>query len=490
MLEKIEAILRDECRLDKSRQVVVGVSGGADSLCLMNVLSRAGYPVVVAHFDHRLRSESDIEAQNVKTAAGAASLPCIVESADVRGHARSEGLSIEEAARNLRYAFLFAQARKYGAQAVAVGHTADDQVETVLMHFLRGAGLRGLKGMSYRTVLPAFDAVLPVIRPLLDVWRVETLDYCASHALHPQHDPSNDSPDFLRNRVRRQLLPSLELYNPRIRETILRNARTVSSDYALLGEVLAKEWAEVLLSKAADFVALDSARLADRSPGLQRNLIRLAAAHLAPAQEIALGALDRAAGFISARSRNHMDLVGGMTLLREEDVLYVCRDGARLPAETWPQMPAQSDVMPVSLPGVSRLAGGWTFSSERTPLPGMASEELSHNRDRFRVWLDEQRLPGDLELRVRHPGDRFEPLGLRGHSQKLSDIFINQKLPARARPRWPLLCAGREILWVPGYRPAEEFRVHPDTRVAICCWLAPSADREISPRSLEEDRSS
>jgi tRNA(Ile)-lysidine synthase len=488
MLEKIEAILRDECRLDKSRPVVVGVSGGPDSLCLMDALSRAGYSVVVAHFNHKLRSESDVEAKKVHEVADELSLPCKVESADVRGHASSEGLSIEEAARNLRYAFLFAQARKYGAQAVAVGHTADDQAETVLMHFIRGAGLRGLKGMSYRTLLPVFDPVLPVIRPLLEVWRAETLAYCVSHALHPHYDPSNDSLDFLRNRVRHELMPSLEFYNPRVRETILRNARTVSSDYAWLSEVLAKEWEQVVLSEAADFVALDLARLLDGSPGLQRNLIRLAAGQLAPTQEIDLAALDRAAGFISARSTNHMDLAGGMALLREQDVLYVCKEGARLPAEAWPQMPAQSDAVPVSLPGVTTLAGGWQFSAERTLLPGLASEELSQNRDRFRVWLDEQRLPKGLELRVRHPGDRFEPLGLGGHSQKLSDVFINQKLPARARSRWPLLCAGRKILWVPGYRPAEEFKLHQDTRAAVCFSLAPSADPEISRRRVGHDR--
>jgi tRNA(Ile)-lysidine synthase len=234
-------------------------------------------------------------------------------------------------------------------------------------------------------------------------------------------------------------------------------------------------------------VAFDLTRLADLSPGLQRNLIRLAAGQLAPTQEITLAALDRAAAFISARSRNHMDLAGGMALLREEDVLYVCRDGARLPAEAWPQMPAQSDVMPVLLPGVTSLAGGWQLISERTPMRGLASGEPSQNRDRFRVWLDEARLPERLELRVRHAGDRFEPLGLLGHSQKLSDVFINQKLPARARPRWPLLCAGSRILWVPGYRPSEECKLRQDTRVAVCFSLALPADQEISRRGVGHD---
>ena len=142
-------------------------------------------------------------------------------------------LSIEQAARECRYAFLFAQARVHHAQAVAVGHTADDQVETMLMHLIRGAGLDGLTGMSYRTVLPSFDPSIPIVRPLLGVWRRATIDYCESHDLHPVRDPSNDSLDYFRNQVRHNLIPALEVYNPRIRQALLRTADSLSSDQAL-----------------------------------------------------------------------------------------------------------------------------------------------------------------------------------------------------------------------------------------------------------------
>ena len=158
MAENIESILSDECGLVKDRPVVVGVSGGPDSLCLMETLRQAGYPVIVAHFNHQLRPESSQDARMVEKTAARLMLGCIIDGANVRAYAEQEKLSIEEAARNLRYRFMFRLARERNAQAVAVGHTADDQVETVLMHFLRGSALTGLKGMSFRSFLKVFDA--------------------------------------------------------------------------------------------------------------------------------------------------------------------------------------------------------------------------------------------------------------------------------------------------------------------------------------------
>src|SRR4029453_4930423 len=153
MLETIPSILQEQCGLNREQPVIVGVSGGADSLCLMSVIRKAGYHAIVAHFNHKLRPDADADANIVEQTAGRLNLISVIDKGDVGPHADQEKLSIEEAARTMRYRFLMAQARRFNAQAVAVGHTADDQVETVLMHFLRGAGLSGLKGMTYRTVI-------------------------------------------------------------------------------------------------------------------------------------------------------------------------------------------------------------------------------------------------------------------------------------------------------------------------------------------------
>ncbi|HSQ40338.1 MAG TPA: tRNA lysidine(34) synthetase TilS, partial [Anaerolineales bacterium] len=238
MFENIASILSDQCGLVKDRPVIAGISGGPDSLCLLNILRENGYRVIVAHFNHKLRSDADADANAVEQAASRMNIASVIESGDVREYASTEKMSLEEAARIMRYRFLMDQARRFKAQAVAVGHTADDQVETVLMHFIRGAGLAGLKGMNYRTILPAFDDQIPIVRPLLDAWREETIVYCAAHGLRPRYDPSNDSLDFFRNRLRNQLIPVLESYNPRFREALKRTSLSLSGDHEILTRVL------------------------------------------------------------------------------------------------------------------------------------------------------------------------------------------------------------------------------------------------------------
>src|SRR5512146_2662668 len=157
----LETALRS-CLLDREKPLIVGVSGGPDSLCLLDGLARLRFLLIAAHFDHRLRPESGQDAEVVRQAAESLGVQFALGSADVSACARDERLSIEEAARLLRYRFLFEQARRFKAQAVAVGHTADDQVESVLMHLLRGAGLSGLKGMSYRAIVPEWDNEIPL----------------------------------------------------------------------------------------------------------------------------------------------------------------------------------------------------------------------------------------------------------------------------------------------------------------------------------------
>jgi len=150
MLARLPLVLQNYCRLDIKNPILLGVSGGPDSVCLLDLLSRLGYRIVVAHFNHRLRAEAHEEARRVGDLVDRMRVPFVVGSQDVARYAQIKGLSIEEAAREARYKFLFEQAERLHVQAVMVGHTADDQVETVLMHLLRGAGLDGLQGMAYR----------------------------------------------------------------------------------------------------------------------------------------------------------------------------------------------------------------------------------------------------------------------------------------------------------------------------------------------------
>ena len=250
-----------------------------------------------------------------------------------------QSLSLEEAARMLRYRFLFAEARKQAAQAVAVGHTADDQVETVLMHFLRGAGLSGLKGMEYRTILPLFDAQIPLVRPLLSLWRADTEAYCRDHDLEPHIDASNADQSYFRNRLRHALIPEMEKYNPRFKESLLRTAQALQSDHAALQEVLETAWKEVVLEQAETWVAFDRSRLAALGSGLRKNLIRRAAESLRPAsRDFGFDALERAASFCEAPAGRQIDFVNGLYLFAENGKIHLAAYEADLPFAQWPQV--------------------------------------------------------------------------------------------------------------------------------------------------------
>jgi tRNA(Ile)-lysidine synthase len=474
MFENIESILTDECGLTKDRPIIAGISGGPDSMCLLGILRETGYHVIVAHFNHKLRSEADADANAVEQAASRMNFASVIESGDVHEYANIEKLSIEEAARNMRYQFLMEQAHRFQAQAVTVGHTADDQVETVLMHFIRGAGLAGLKGMNYRTIIPTFDREIPIVRPLLDIWREETIIYCAAHGLRPRRDLSNDSLDFLRNRIRNLLIPSLETYNPRFRDAVWRTSRSLTGDYEILSNVLDDSWKACIVHQTAEFVSFDSSAFAKHPLGLQRHLIRRAIEFIRPeAVDVNFAMLERAIRFFNEEvDRPRVDLTGGLHLLREGPLVYVLADESDLPIERWPQMPEDTHTFALKLPGSVTLSGGWKLTCERWNMASLAMEQARSNNDPFQVWLDAKGVSDALELRTRQDGDRFEPLGMNGHEMKLSDFFINAKLPQRVRDRWPLLCMGDKVIWVPGYRPAHSFRLTESTRQVLYVSMA------------------
>jgi tRNA(Ile)-lysidine synthase len=462
----LEKILLDQCGLDPSRPVLAGISGGPDSLCLLGILQEAGYRVIVAHFNHQLRPEADLEAASVSDRARQLGLLFVTASADVHAYAEAQGHSIEEAARLLRYRFLFEAARKHKAQAVAVGHTADDQVETVLMHFVRGAGLAGLKGMEYRTILPTFDAEIPLVRPLLALWRTDTESYCQAHNLEAHFDLSNADTVFFRNSLRLSLIPELEKYNPQIKEALFRTAQALQGDYSVLQDVLQVAWKDVLRDTGRGWVAFDEAGLAGLSTGLRRNILRRAAELLRPDErDFGFEALERAASFIEKPSGRQVDLANGLYLFVENGRTTLAAYQADLPFAQWPQVKQQliiSSQIIATRDQHLELENGWILTAKALPLK---AEDWSQGSDNWSVWLDADRLPrDDLVIRPRRRGDVFSPLGMGGQTVGVKDLYINLKIPRRARPHWPLVCAGDQVAWVVGYRIAHPFRITKATK--------------------------
>ena len=340
-LDHLDQLLQSQCHLSRDQIIVVGVSGGPDSLCLADALHRLGYPIWIAHFDHQLRPASSTEAAQVREFARVRGIPFELASQDVAAFARQNTLSLEEAARITRYRFLFATARDVDAQAVAVGHTADDQVETVLMHLLRGAGLAGLKGMRLHNQVIEWDEHIPLVRPLLETWRGD-LGILYRHALNPVFDPSNQDPTFFRNRLRRELIPYLENYNPRVRAGAAAYlARPCQRLRLAAGNSRTSMGSSGMVERGDGFTALDFGKVQSYSPGLQKsNLLRQSIARLRPSlRDFDFAAIEHALQYIADPKRtDQCDWAVGLRLALEGGRLYLADWSADLPSSDWPQL--------------------------------------------------------------------------------------------------------------------------------------------------------
>ncbi len=460
--------------LNFTRPVIVAVSGGPDSLCLLHVLNGLGYPLVVAHFNHGLREEAGQDEAHVQAFANRLGLPYYAGRQDVGAYARAEALSLEEAARLARYHFLFGLAQELEAQAVAVGHTADDQVETVLLHLLRGSGLAGLTGMVPCLLPNPWSAAIPLLRPLLNVWRAQVLEYCREYDLQPVYDRTNQDPVYFRNRIRLALLPEMDSCAPGFKQRLHQAARILQADEQALETAVEALWPRCVRQEGAGWLAFDVEALKGQPLGLQRRLARRALERFRPGLlDIGFEVSERLLNFMNnPTATRQRDLAAGLRLVLEGDLLWLATWEADLPSGGWPALPGEAQQeLPLAIPGVCRLADGWRLEIESCPDVSQARQLAQHNPDPYQAWLDAEALAGPLVVRVRRPGDRFEPLGMEGRSLKLSDLMINIKLPRRARGRWPLLCSRDQIAWLPGIALSQRARLGEHSRGACYARL-------------------
>jgi len=456
MIKEIQTVLTNECALNPLRPVLVGVSGGADSLCLLDILFKSGYSLVVACLDHGLRPEAAQEVLMVQQISAAMGAVFVSQSVDTRQFALQAGLSLEAAARHLRYQFLFSQAVSCNAQAVAVGHTADDQAETVLMHLLRGAGLVGLKGMEFRIWLDSWSTEIPLVRPLLNIWHHEALEYCAQHNLSPIQDATNQSPDYFRNRLRLEIIPYLEQFQPNLRQHLVRMAGTLALDYQLLQDQVDASWDALWTEQGHGYIAFNRVAFLALPVAIQRHLIRKAMLSLRTGfQDIEYKMIELARACLEAQSGHRIcDLGAGLQLRLEQDVAWVIQRDVELPAGAWPSVSTDRAVE-IPVPGSVDLPRGWVLQVALHPVEDKADLPESYGQDPFQAWFDADVISSPLFIRRRKPGDRMQPAGMAGKRVKISDLMINQKLPYRSRGNWPLVCAGEEIIWVPGCRQSQ-----------------------------------
>lgn len=473
MLEILKRILQDECQLDLIQPVVVGVSGGPDSLCMLDVLDLSGFKCIVAHFNHKLRSTSDIEADFVRNIAEQRGLDFVLGEGDVIVRSEQEGESIEEAARKARYQFLFTCAERAGAQGVVVGHNADDQVETVLMHLLRGAGMSGLSGMRFRTLPNPWSEQIPLLRPLLGSWRTEILGYCKGRGLDPISDPSNEDRTFFRNRLRHELIPYLETYNPAVRQLIWRTAEVMRGESELIGQLVDEAWEDCLLTQGEGYLAIDALYLNQQPVSVQRHVLRRAIANLRPGlRDISFDAIQMGLEYIHPiKQFAEVDLISGLKLVSEPERLWIAEWAVEIPSNEWPQVVDEASILEIG--GTVNLRAGWQLVAESTSIDTQLRQPPWVEANAHQVWVDRSQIQSPLLVRSRRAGDLLQPIGMNGHSLKLSDFMVNEKLPRRSREKWPLVCSGEHIVWVPGYRLAHPFRITDSTDKVVRLKLIP-----------------
>jgi tRNA(Ile)-lysidine synthase len=475
LLPHVRQTMRRYQLISPGDTVIVGVSGGPDSLCLLHVLAALAPPLAarlhVAHLHHGLRAaEADADAAFVAGTAAAWGLPCTLEQADVAALARQSGASLEEAAREARYAFLGRLAAQLDAQAVAVGHNADDQAETVLMHFLRGSGLAGLRGMQPKSALPdagGSGVKGCLIRPLLFTPRADILAYCTEHGLQPRFDRSNEDTTFYRNRLRHELLPLLATYNPQIRLILGNTAAVLADDYELLRRDLLAAWPAIALEEDGGRLVLDLHAWRGLPAALQRGVLREAIRRLRAAslRNVSFVHVDHAFWLLhEGRAGDRMTLPAGLELVLGYDRFAVGDGGVDLPVNDLPLLDVEW--LPLPVPGTVDLAG-WQVA-----MTLLAAADLppgwQDNSDPWQAWLDADVLGPGPALRTRRDGDRFQPLGMAGRSKLLAELFTNAKVPAAARDRWPLLLAsGGDIAWVCGLRIDERAAVTAATQQVV-----------------------
>jgi tRNA(Ile)-lysidine synthase len=426
-------------------RVIVGFSGGADSMALLDILANLPeFPLqlVPAHLNHLLRSdESDSDEIFVRRVAEKHALPLEITRIDVASLALEKGLSLEEAGREVRRSFFLKIAEKQSAFTVALGHHRDDQAETVLMRLVRGAAGSGLQGMSPKSPGSIF------VRPLLCLNRSEIEAYLSKGRLEFREDSSNYDTRFLRNRIRHELLPLLRSYNPVISECLNQTAEVFAADEELLESVVGAAYPGIV-SNGNGEIRINLEKVRHEPQALRKRLYRrvlsavkgdlkrISSKHLADMDSLA----------IAEKGGGKLSLPSGVLVIKEYNSMVIT--GV-------PEEPAgENREISVDSCGSYELAPDKILLVERVDSPPTGWEGTGKDA----IFVEMEQLPFPWTIRYFREGDRFTPFGMSGR-KKIKDLFIDKKIPLESRKNIPLFVCKGEIFWAGGVQQAESTRI-------------------------------
>ncbi len=453
VMHRVAEAIKRQRLIQRGDRVVVAVSGGPDSVALLSALhglaSSWRLSLSAAHFNYGLRgAESDDDAAFVMRLCERFSIPYLCERLTLTDDLW-KGRSLQEAAREARYAALLRLCESLGANKVALGHTCDDQAETVVMWLLRGAGMTGLSGM------PCLRP--PFIRPLLAVSRAEVLSYLTEQGLEFREDSSNAKPIYLRNRVRHDVLPLLKQFNPAILDVLTRQADILREDNRCLDHLAEEQCARVARAAKDHEWVVDRPTLLALDLAVQRRVVRkviqrTAAVNRGPSFSAISLVLER----VVHGDSGSCAILRHVRVIREYDTIVFQRLG---------DMPRGTvGTSALSVARAVPFTVSWPLTGQRLQGDLVHSDRISYPVSTRQVMLDADRLTLELQVRAWRPGDRFHPFGFEGHRKKLQDFFADLKVPRSARGSIPLVIAPEGIVWVAGYRTDHRFRVTDSTR--------------------------
>ena len=446
LLERVRETIERHDMLRPGDTVLVAVSGGIDSVVLLDVLRRLAAELElslhVAHLDHGLRDASADDARFVERLATEWSLPYHASRLDPETLVAHHKHGREGAAREARYAYLRSAARHIGADRIALGHTANDQAETILQRLARGTGIAGLQGIA--------PVRRSLIRPLLHVTRTEVQTYAHDRGLPWRVDESNADLSYARNRIRHRILPELETINPRAIDAILRAASHAVAADEVATFLVSAEWSAVCEDEAEGRLTLRRTALAAYPPAVRSLLLREAARRIrGDLTGLALPHIDKAKDLITQQAAHGELSLPGVHVRVQGDEIRFSRSAEPV-TEPWS--------IPVDVGDTTIAEPPMRLRLEIVDDPPTVPSE-----NRWRETADADRVAFPLELRSRRDGDRFAPFGL-GTEIKLKDFLINEHVPYFDRDRLPLLCDRERIVWAVGVRLSDEVRITEGTR--------------------------
>jgi len=463
VLRQVEQVITTYAMFQPHDKVLVGVSGGPDSVALLHVLFQLtphyDLKLGIAHLNHGLRGkEADADAAFVATLARHFDLPVYIQKRDIHQCRIDEKLSLEEAARQIRYAFYYEVAEKNGFNKIALGHQADDNAEHMLMYLFRGSGPLGLSG------IPPIRSGR-IVRPLIRLTRSEIENYLDAVGLDYVTDRSNIDPKFIRNKIRHHLLPLLiSSYNPKLIEILNRLADIMRSEEQWINDTTQRMFKDAMVSREPEALALSIPQLNRNQRAARRRLIRMAVETVkGDLRRINFGHIESSLKLLEKQKAYvHLDLPGCISVRKKGDLLIVTREksyGRHLNLKRDSSEDCSFNYV-IPEPGVPPATvcvkeAGVQLEFSKTRMENIPDIRKAGQQVAF---FDMNRLVFPLILRNFKPGDRFRPLGMVG-TQKVKDFFINQKVPRSNRRSCPILLSRDNIIWIVGYRISDSVKV-------------------------------